>query len=112
MTITVVNKHTHTPTKNDFYIGRGSALGNSYTSKKLSNTKAEFQCATPEESISSFRKDLLEKIKQKDKTVCDALNAIWKMAKKGDVNLVCFCITKTNNLCHGNIIKEIVESKL
>lgn len=109
MTITVVNKHTHTPTKNDFYIGRGSVLGNKYTSKDLSKTKAEFQCATAEESISSFRKDLIEKISTKDKLICDTLNAIWKMAKKGDVNLVCFCSPKC---CHGDVIKELIESKL
>jgi len=109
MAITVVNKHTHISTGNDFYIGRGSALGNPYTSKPLSKTKAEFQCATPEESVSSFRKYLLEKITQKDKTICAALNSIWKMAKKSDMNLVCYCSPKC---CHGDVIKEIVESKL
>jgi hypothetical protein len=30
--ITVVNKYKHTPTENDVYIGRGSALGNPFTS--------------------------------------------------------------------------------
>lgn len=109
MTITVVNKHTHTPTQNDFYIGRGSALGNPYTSKELSKTKAEFQCSSPEESVSSFRKYLLEKIKEKDKAICDALNSIWKIAKKGDVNLICYCSPKC---CHGDVIKEIIEPKL
>ena len=109
MAIIVVNKHTHVFSDDDFYIGRGSALGNPYTSKPLANTKAQYQCATPEESISSFRKYLLEKIKQKDKEICAALNAIWKKAKEGDVNLVCFCAP---NCCHGDVVKEVVESKL
>lgn len=107
--ITVVNKHKHKPTDNDFFIGRGSPLGNPFTSKELSTTKAKFQCKTAEESIEKFRNDILEKIKNKDKEVCDELNRIWKHLQKKDVNLVCYCKPK---ICHGDIIKEIIESRI
>lgn len=108
--IRVVNKSKHSPTPNDFYIGRGSALGNPYTgSKELSKTKALYQCDTREEAISNFRGYLEEKIKDKDSEICNMLNEIFIKAKDGDVNLVCYCKPKE---CHGDIIKEVVESKL
>ena len=103
--ITVVNKYKHTPTENDVYIGRGSVLGNPFTSIKDRQTKAEFICENREESVESFRKYLLSKINKKDKEVCDELNKIYKMK---EVNLVCFCKPKS---CHGDIIKEVIENK-
>lgn len=110
--IRIVNKRTHKPTKNDFYIGRGSPLGNPYTSKN-SPTKADFTCDTPEQSVTLFEEYLIKKIKNKDVKICNELNKIWKSAKKGDVNLVCYC-AKINEpfICHGNIVKKIIEQKL
>lgn len=104
--ITVVNKYKHTPTENDVYIGRGSVLGNPFTSIKDKQTKAEFICDSREESVESFRKYIEEKIASKDKKICDELNKIYKMPQ---VNLVCFCKPKS---CHGDIIKTLIESKL
>jgi hypothetical protein len=100
--ITVVNKYKHTPTENDVYIGRGSVLGNPFTSIKDRATKAEFISDNP---IEDFQKYLEDKIAQKDKKICDELNRIYKME---EVNLVCFCKPKP---CHGDIIKEIINSK-
>ena len=65
--IKVVNKYKHTATKNDIYIGRGSVLGNPFTSIQDRKTKAEFVCNSREESISSFESFLCEKIKKKIK---------------------------------------------
>ena len=107
--ILVVNKHKHSPTENDVYIGRGSILGNPYTSIKGKKTKAKFFCDSREESIKSFEKYIREKIENKDKVVCEELNRIWKLAKEGEVNLVCFCKPKS---CHGDVIKNIIEEKL
>jgi len=45
----------------------------------------------------------LDKIKKKDKKICDELNRIYNLK---EVNLVCFCKPKS---CHGDIIKEIIE---
>lgn len=107
--IKVVNKHTHQPTSNDVYIGRGSILGNPYSSIKDRDTKATVICDTREESIAKFRQHIELAIKDKVKPYTRELNRIYKLAKEGDVNLVCFCSPKS---CHGDVIKEIIESKL
>lgn len=108
--INVVNKHTHTPTLNDILICRGTPLGNPYTSIQGYKTKAEFICNTREESLSNFYSYILDKIASKDKVICNELNRIWKIANAGgEVNLVCYCVPKP---CHGNIIKNIIESKI
>ena len=73
--ITVVNKYKHTPTENDVYIGRGSVLGNPFTSIQDRQTKAEFICGSREESVDSFREYLLKKISEKDKRICDEFNS-------------------------------------
>lgn len=102
MSITVVNKYKHAPTENDVYIGRGSALGNPFTSIRDRNTKAEFISDAP---IEDFEIYLEQKIAEKDKKICDELNRIYKM---DEVNLLCFCKPKK---CHGDIIKEVIESR-
>lgn len=104
--ITVVNKYKHTPTENDIYIGRGSVLGNPFTSIQDKQTKAEFTCSSREESISSFESFLREKIKNKDQKICNELNRIYTLSKTKEVNLVCFCKPKS---CHGYIIKKVID---
>lgn len=108
--ITVVNRKTHKSTENDIYVGRGSVLGNPYTSNSFQETKAEFICKTREESLQNFFKHINEKITQKDEGICSELNRIWKLAKNGhDINLVCYCAPQA---CHATIIKNIIEDKL
>lgn len=108
--IKVVNKITHSITPDDIYIGRGSALGNPYTgSKKVESTKAEFQCESRDEAINKYSQWLDDKIKQKDSQVRKALNEIYLKAKRGDVNLVCYCSPQN---CHGDIIKNKIEHVL
>lgn len=109
MAISVVNKRKHVPTRNDFYIGRGSALGNPFTHRELEETLAQYQCETREEAISSYEKYVHDKINKRDLKICDELNRIFIAAKKGNVNLVCYCKPKS---CHGDIIKRIIEEKL
>ena len=107
--IRIKNKHKSKPESNDVYIGRGSVLGNPFTHFDLEKTKAEFHCETREESISNYENYLLEKIKNKDLSICNELNRIYSLALKQDVNLVCFCNPKS---CHGDIIKKVIESKI
>lgn len=107
--IFVVNKYQHQKTNNDVYIGRGSALGNPFTSKELSKTKAQFQCSSREESVEKYREYLNQKILQKDKEICDILNKIYKKVKNNEtIYLVCFCKPKK---CHGDIIRDVILSK-
>ena len=111
MAINVVNVYKHKPTKNDVYIGRGkgSVLGNPYTSRVLKNTKAEFQVETNEEAVAKYEEYILKKIEEKDEAICNELNRIYKIAKTDDVNLVCFCKPKP---CHGDVIKRIIDEKI
>lgn len=106
--IYVVNKYKHLSTNNDIYVGRGSPLGNPYTHIR-NNTKAEYVVSSRNVAIAIYENWLSQKIKDKDPDVCNMLNKIYSMAKRGDVNLVCYCFPKN---CHANIIKRIVESKL
>lgn len=107
--ITVVNKHKHEPTPNDVYIGRGSVLGNPFTSIQDRETKAHVVCDSREESIERYRQHLNDAITNKLKPITNELNRIYKLAKAGNVNLVCYCSPKE---CHGDVIKEIIYSKL
>jgi hypothetical protein len=109
MSISVKNKHKSKHEPNDIYIGRGSPLGNPFTHRELEDTLAQYKCETREEAISSYEEYINEKIMKRDLKVCDELNRIFIAAKKGDVNLVCYCKPKS---CHGDIIKKIIEEKL
>lgn len=107
--IKVVNKYKHNPTKDDYYIGRGSPLGNPFTSIQDRKTKAEYVCDSREESVANFEKWIENKILERDSIVIDTLNKLYLKAKKGNLNLVCFCAPK---LCHGDVIKNKIEEKL
>tara|TARA_R110000772_G_scaffold267998_2_gene393823 strand:+ start:452 stop:817 length:366 start_codon:yes stop_codon:yes gene_type:complete len=107
--IHVVNINNHDETPNDYFIGRGSNLGNIYTSIKDRKTKALYTCNSREESVSLYEIYLLEQIEAKHKHICDTLNEIYLKALKEDVYLVCYCHPK---LCHGEVIKKIIENKI
>jgi hypothetical protein len=107
--IKVIHKKHSDKYKNVFYVGRGSALGNPYTSIQGRETKAQFVVSTKEESIEKYREYLKDCIEKKDEKVCNMLNEIFSLAMKEDVCLSCYCKPKS---CHGDIIKEIIEDKL
>lgn len=98
--IQVVNKKYHVPTDSDFYIGRGSPLGNP---AKISERQTRMEC------IAKYKEHLPRKIAEGDRAIRDELNRIWRAARKGDVNLVCFCKPEE---CHGDFIKQLIEEKL
>lgn len=109
--IKVVNKSKHLiNSKEDYYIGRGSILGNPFTgSKEIAKTKATFQCNSRGEAIQKYKEYLLNEITNKNKEIIQELNSIYLKAKNGNVNLVCYCSPLQ---CHGDFIKELIESKL
>ena len=104
--IQVLNKYKNEPSKDDVYIGRGSPLGNPYTSMKGKTTLAKYTCDTREESIAAYRDYLLAKIKSRDKSICKEIKRIYELHKNGNVNLVCFCKPKP---CHGDVIIEVIS---
>lgn len=119
--INVVNKKDHTPTSRDYYIGRGSLLGNPFSHNPNAKIKDNrYLCETREESIKRFRKYIeyhLKPLKDSDdeyarktkKDVRKALNEIYRLAKSGGVNLVCYCKPEP---CHGDVIREVVNDRL
>jgi hypothetical protein len=105
--ITVCNKHYHTKTAADQYVGRGNVLGNPFTHK--AGTLAKFICKDRDEAVNSYRTYLLEKLAAKDPEICAEMNRLYKLAKAGDLNLVCYCAPQR---CHADILKEVLESKI
>lgn len=108
--IKVIHKKDKDKFNNVIYIGRGSVLGNPYTSIQDRETKAEFVVDSRKESIQAFKEYLLKKIEEKDEEICNTMNEIYTLATQGDVYLACYCRPKKT--CHGDVIKEIVELKL
>jgi len=107
--IRVVNKKTHKPTPDDFYIGRGSCMGNPYHSKESNHSQAAYRVDTVEEAIIGYENHLNQAILSGDPIICDFINNLIIQELTGkDSNLVCFC---SPDPCHGNVIKNVVESK-
>lgn len=107
--IKVIHKKDSHLYSNVIYIGRGSILGNPYTSIQGRETLAEFVVESRKESINCFKEYILKCIENKEKSICDILNKIYKQSKEGEVYLTCYCRPKKT--CHGDVIKEIIDSK-
>ena len=106
--INVVNKRTFKG-EHGFYIGRGSALGNPFTHRK--GTKAEFVVDSIQESVDRYSEWLDEKLKSKDKLVCDEMNKLYRYYKiHHELNLICYCKWKGNELCHGDVVKGVLDN--
>jgi hypothetical protein len=107
LAIKVINRHDVTAVKTGIgvYIGRPSPLGNPYSFNGFTSET----CGSRKEAIDLFEKYLLEKIKEKDEKICEELNRLYRIAKAGDLTLVCSCKPLA---CHGDVIKKILENKI
>jgi hypothetical protein len=105
--IILKNKNYHKVLPQDVYIGRGSPLGNPFSHK--TGTRAEFLVETRQEAIEQYRHWIAQKINSKDPQVCQALNSIYALARRGSVSLVCYCAPHP---CHGEVIRDIIEEKV
>lgn len=103
MPITVVNKYKITPQVGDFYIGRGSPLGN------------PFRINGPEGYTRTYVLKLYEQWFQDQLGLNNGpfeaeLNRIaTEMLNRRSVRLVCFCSPLP---CHGDIIKKFICERL
>ena len=61
------------------------------------------------EALLRYRAYLQKKIAVKDADVCGALNTVWFAAKRGEVELECFCKPLP---CHADVISEIVAAAM
>lgn len=108
MTIEVVNKFRHEPTKDDLYIGRGSPLGNPFSHK--AGTKADVVVDSRQDAIRNYKSYILRQIESNNVGVLQQLNLIAKRELEGKhTYLVCFCSPMS---CHGDVVRELVLEEL
>jgi len=81
-------------------VDRVSALGNKFIMKDKSNEERERVC-------NEYEIWFNEKVKLKDEKVMKELRYIWKMLKKSNVVLCCWCGSKR---CHSETIIKFIES--
>lgn len=86
------------------YIGRGSPLGNGYSTKDSAHPVRKVK--TKKEAIAKFKFDLYNGKLLPD--AYDALKELKKLHKEGSITLVCFC--KPDD-CHGDVIREYLEEE-
>jgi hypothetical protein len=107
--ITVVNKHKHKGTQFDFYIGRGSPLGNPWTHLSSRMTLAKYQATSRDDAIAKYTIWLTLELREPHSAAAREFNRILKIAQSHDVWLVCYCKPRP---CHGDIIKKLMENLL
>ena len=104
--IRVVNKKTHKPTPDDFYIGRGSVMGNPYYHKESNHPQALYKVDTVEEAIEGYTKDFMHHYFN-DAAINKVIKELVdRELNDQNTNLVCYCAP---NKCHGDVIKKFVD---
>ena len=110
--IIVYNTHLedHTSERNDnFYIGRGSPLGNPFTHNGVRSIFKTFTFKTREQAIDAYDK-YFDKMYGTDEAFTKAFDEIYEHYKKGeDVYLQCFCKPRA---CHGDVIADRLQRRL
>ena len=82
------------------YIGRGSPLGNPFMKKSEADRDAV---------CDQYQAWFDRKVEAGDERVMNELRRLYRLAKKGDLVLGCFCAPKR---CHGETIKAFLEKHL
>ena len=94
---------------NNFYIGRGSVLGNPYTHITDKKTKAIYKAIDRDDAIEKYS-HYFDLMYGSNLAFTKMVDAIYEMYKSGmDVYLECYCAPLR---CHGDIIKEKLEARL
>ena len=107
--IYIYNRRAETHNKNDFYIGRGSVLGNPYSHIKDRKTKAIYEAKDRDDAIDKYS-HYFDLMYGSNKAFTQAIDEIFEVYKSGDdVFLGCFCKPLR---CHGDVIKEKLEKRL
>lgn len=85
-------------------VGGPSPLGNPFS--YLSISAAQFKVKDRDEAVDKYADWLTQQLKERNVAVVNEMNRIYKLAKEGNVNLVCHCAPQR---CHGDIIKSVIE---
>ena len=117
--IHVYNRKAETHHTNNFYIGRGSPLGNPYTHITDKKTKAIYQAKDRDDAIDKYS-HYFDLMYGSNLVFTSAIDKIYELYKTGeDVYLECYCKKYQSNechndeiRCHGDVIKEKLESRL
>ena len=96
ISIRIVNKRNYN--NPGIYAGRPSPLGNPFVIGRDGDR---------EEVIRKYR-DFLKTALRNDRRIKAEFERLQELNKKGDVILICWCAPSK---CHGDVIKEILESK-
>jgi len=107
--IRVVNKRTHKPTPDDFYIGRPSPLGNPFTHIQDKKTLAKYVVSTRDEAIKKYAAYYLEQLTCNQAFLNEWLRLVKFTKAHEHVNLVCWCAPQA---CHGDVLKEFLETHI
>ena len=104
-----IHLEDHTSDKNNFYIGRGSILGNPFTHDGKRSSLAKLSFRTPQEAIEAY-KLYFKEMYLNDIEFKNEFDKIYNLYKNGeDIYLQCFCYP---NPCHGQVIIEELQKKL
>ena len=107
--IHVYNRKIETHHKNNFYIGRGSVLGNPYTHITDKKTKAIYQAKDRDDAIEKYS-HYYDLMYGSNLAFTKAIDTIYEVYKTGeDVYLECYCSPLR---CHGDIIVEKLQKRL
>ena len=101
--ISIANKRTFKDngTATVVYIGRGSPLGNPF--HMHSESERDKVCELYQKYFDNIVKE------KSNQEFIQELRRIYKLAKAGDITLLCYCYPKR---CHGETIKAFIESFL
>jgi hypothetical protein len=84
----------------DFYIGRPSLLGNPFVISIDGDR---------DEVVKKYERWLMDKCKHNGKIWKEIMRMKKSLKEFGIVNLWCWC---SPSLCHGNVIKKILEGRI
>ena len=108
--VTVVNKKKHIPTAYDFYIGRGSVMGNPYSwGNSSKKSAARYFVSGREEAVKKYAPWLLDKLADTTSPQYEEFRRMVKAASRHDIYLVCYCAPEP---CEGDLIKKLIENLL
>jgi hypothetical protein len=99
--IRVLNKKTDNCAGSE-YVGRPSPLGNPFAVQPHGRY-------TRVEAVREYEQWLRTRIHEKDSRVCAEMNRLFRLARDGDLSLVCWCAPLA---CHADVIKRVVEEQL
>lgn len=109
--ITVYNSHNedYTTQPNNFYVGRGSPLGNPFSFNGVNSVFKTLTFKTREEAVAAYEK-YFDFAYENDEAFRKYFDEIYEHYKNGeDIYLQCFCKPKK---CHADIIADKLQRKL